>query len=302
MTGKQNELRTTARALYALPPAQFTGARNRAAKELAKGASKNPAARPDAAALKRLPKASATAWAASAVAREAPELFDRLLELGQRLRDAQAALDSAALRTLAAERQRLVAEATERARELSTQAGVAISSSSLVEVSQTLQAAVTDADAAAAVRGGLLVRGLTVSGWEPVSLEGAVALSADGSRTEPSIARPGRGRASGLEPAASAHERKRAEDLAWQAVDDVAVARGRVEELDGELDELASKRAELEAERAEIEEQLRGVESDLSTVYHDIQTATRNRKAAERDEARAARQAKQAKERLDRLG
>jgi hypothetical protein len=158
------------------------------------------------------------------------------------------------------------------------------------------------AEVVAAVRGGLLVRGLTVSGWEPVSLERAVALSADGSRTEPSIARPGRGRASGLEPAASAHDRKRAEDLSWQAVDDVAVARGRVEELDGELDELSSKRAELEAERADIEEQLRGVESDLSTVYHDIQTATRNRKAAERDEARAARQAKQAKERLDRLG
>lgn len=302
MTGEQNELRTTARALYALPPAQFTAARNRAAKDLAKDASKNPAARADVAVLKRLPKASATAWAASAVAREDPELFDRLLELGQRLRDAQAALDSAALRTLAAERQRLVAEAAGRARELATQAGVAISSSALVEVSQTLQAAVTDADAAAAVRGGLLVRGLAVAGWEPVALDGAVALAADGTPAEPSRARPGRGRASDAEPAAAARERKRVEDLAWRAVDDVAVARGRVEELDGELDALASKRAELEEERAEIEEQLRGVESDLSTIYHDIQTATRNRKAAERDEARATRQAKQAKERLDRLG
>jgi uncharacterized coiled-coil DUF342 family protein len=302
MTDEQNELRTTARVLYALPPAQFTAARNRAAKDLAKGSSKNPATRAGAAALKRLPKASATAWAASAVAREDPELFARLLELGKKLRDAQAALDSAALRALAAERQRLVAEATARARELATQAGVAISASALVEVSQTLQAAVTDVDAAAAVSGGLLVRGLTVSGWEPVALEGAVALSADDSPTEPSVARPGRARASGLEPAAAARERKRAEDLAWQAVDDVAVARGRVEELDGELAELAAKRAELEEERSDIEEQLRGVESDLSAVYHDIQTATRNRKAAEREEARAARQAKQAKERLDRLG
>jgi hypothetical protein len=44
------------------------------------------------------------------------------------------------------------------------------------------------------------------------------------------------------------------------------------------------------------------VESDLSGIYHDIQVGERDRKAAERAEAQAKKRAKQAQERLDRLG
>jgi hypothetical protein len=295
MTDGQDELRAIARSLYALPPGRFTAARNKAAAE----ASKDPARRSLAPALKRLPKASATAWAVSALARDDAELFDRLLELGRRLRDAQAELDSEALRALGAERQRLVAAAAARARELADQAGVAVSASALVEVSQTLQAAMTDPDAAAAVRGGLLVRGLTVSGWEPVVLGGAVALSADGEQSETAASRPRRRAASGADSGMAARERRRAEEMAWQAVDQVTLARGRVSEAASGLEELAARRTELEAERGEIEEQLRGVEADLAEVYRDIQLTTREKKSAERDEVRAARRARQAQARLD---
>lgn len=302
MTDGQNELRAIARSLYELPPSRFTAARNEAASE----ASKNPALRALAPSLKRLPKASPTAWAVTALARDDAEFFDSLLDLGRRQREAQSALDPVEMRSLGADRQRLVADASSRARELAVREGVVLSGSALIEVGQTLQAAMTDEDAAAAVRGGLLVRGLTVSGWEPVALAGAEALPADGAPESASRttgrARSRRANASEAATEAAARERKQAEDLAWQAVDDVGVARARVAEVDETLAGLAERRTELEAERAEIEEQLRGVEADLAEVYRDTQLANREKKSAERDHLRATRRAKQAQEKLDQHG
>jgi hypothetical protein len=288
-----SELRRVAKALYELPPAEFTAARNAAAREAAQ--------RSDAAAIKRLPRAQAPAWAVTALVRGDDALFDELLDLGERLRSAQEDRDPVALRTLGAERQKLLSRASSRARELADAAGVTLSGSAMIEVSQTLQAAMTDPDAAALVRDGLLVRGLAVTGWDPVRLDGASALPPDGV----SVARPARAarpRASGADPAVAERERKAAEAAAWTALDEVTAAHQSVSDLVGTLGDLASRRAELEAERAEIEEQLRGVESDLSEVYRDIQTGARDRKAAERAEVRARRKARQAQERLDQLG
>jgi hypothetical protein len=288
-----NELRRVARALYELPPSEFTSARNAAAREAAQ--------RSDAVAIKRLPKAQAPAWAVTALVREDGALVDELLELGERLRDAQEERDPVALRSLGAERQKLLSRASSRARDLADAAGVTLSGSAMIEVSQTLQAAMTDAGAATLVRDGLLVRGLVVTGWEPVKLDGASALPPEGV----SVVRPARAaqpRASGADPAIAERERKAAEAAAWTALDEVAAAHQSVNDLRGTLDHLASRRTELEAERTEIEEQLRGVEADLSEVYHDIQLGERDRKVAERAEIGARRRAKQAQERLDHLG
>ena len=288
-----SEVRRVARALYELPPAEFTAARNQAARDASQ--------RSDAAAIKRLPRAQAPAWAVSALVREDAALFDELLELGERLREAQDDRDPVALRSLGAERQKALSRASGRTRELADAADVTLSGSAMIEVSQTLQAAMTDPDAAALVRDGLLVRGLAVTGWEPVRLDGAAALPPEGvsagRRTR--AARP---RASAADPEASERERKAAEDAAWSALDDVTTAHQSVADLANDLADLAGRRAELETERTDIEEQLRGVESDLARVYHDIQVGERDRKAAERAEAQAKKRAKQAQDRLDRLG
>ncbi len=282
-----------AQALYELPPSEFTSARNAAARDAPQ--------RSDAAAIKRLPRAQAPAWAVTALVREDGALFDQLLELGERLRSAQDEGDPVALRALGAERQKLLSSASSRARELSDAAGVTLSGSAMIEVSQTLQAAMTDVDAAALVRDGLLVRGLAVTGWDPVRLDGAAALPHEGgSPAKP--ARAARPRASAADPAVAERQRKAAEAAAWVALDEVTDAHRSVDELEGALDDLANRRTELEAERGEIEEQLRGVEAELSEVYHDIQAGERDRKAAERAEVRARKRAKQAQERLDQLG
>ncbi|CAD5991088.1 hypothetical protein [Agreia sp. COWG] len=284
------DLRQAAKTLYQLPPADFTAARNRAVKSADQ--------REDAAFLKRLPRASAAAWVVTALAREEPSSFEQLLDLGQRLRDAQEDLDHTNLRSLGAERHRLVARASERARLLAEGAGVALSSAAQIEVSQTLQAAMTDPDAAGAITGGLLIRPLVVTGFGPVDLAGAVAMPAEGAPDALGAAGTAAGRASD----AKARARKRAEDEAFGAVDEVAEAHGRVAELDATLAELAQRRTELEQERAEIEEQLRGVEGDLAEVYRDTQLNNKEKRQAERDEARANRRARQAQQKLDQLG
>jgi hypothetical protein len=288
-----SDLRRVAKALYELPPAEFTSARNQAAREASQ--------RSDAAAIKRLPRAQAPAWAVTALVREDPAIFGELLELGERMREAQESGDPVALRSLGGDRQKLLSRASARTREIADVAGVTLSGSAMIEVTQTLQAAMTDMDAATLVRDGLLVRGLAVTGWEPVQLEGAAALPPDGVSAG-RRARAARPRASKADPEASERERKAAEAAAWSALDDVATAHRSVSDLASALDDLASRRAELEAERTDIEEQLRGVESDLSGIYHDIQVGERDRKAAERAEAQAKKRAKQAQERLDRLG
>lgn len=288
-----SDLRRVAKALYELPPGEFTSARNAAAREASR--------RADAAAIKRLPRASAPAWAVTALMRDDGALFDELLELGERLRAAQEDRDPVALRSLGAERQKLMSRASARARELADAAGVTLSGSAMIEVSQTLQAAMTDMDAAALVRDGFLVRGLAVTGWDPVALDGASALPPEGVSVNRPV-RATRSTASGADSAVAERERKAAEAAAWSALDEVTAAHQSVSEFEATLDDLASRRAELEAERGEIEEQLRGVEADLSEVYRGIQLGERDRKAAERAEVRARKRAKQAQERLDQLG
>ena len=73
-----------ARELYALPPEEFIGARDRLAKEL-----KDAGKADQAAAVKRLKKPSVVAWALNAASRDRRGDVEALLEAGQALRRAQ---------------------------------------------------------------------------------------------------------------------------------------------------------------------------------------------------------------------
>jgi hypothetical protein len=173
MTSADGELSSIASELYSLTPAEFTAARNDRAKQLRVGGDKSLAQR-----LARLPKPSATAWAVNQLVRREPDLVQGIVDLGESLRKAQAALDRDTLRELTTKRHRALADAVNRARALGGELGVALSASAADEVSKTLQAAMTDADAASAVQSGLLLRGLSATGWEPADLDDALAVPA----------------------------------------------------------------------------------------------------------------------------
>ena len=78
------EITQAMRDLYALPPEEFTAARDRLAGEL-----KDAGKAEDAAAVKKLRKPSIVAWAVNAKARDRPEDVEGLREAGQALRRAQ---------------------------------------------------------------------------------------------------------------------------------------------------------------------------------------------------------------------
>lgn len=155
--------------LYALPPEDFTAARDAAAR-------KAPDSR-QRAAVKALRRPSVSAWLLNLLAREQPQMLQQLLDLGPALAEAQRGGQGAALRRLGQQRRRLVAGVTEAVLELARRS---VSPQVRTEVEQTLEAALADPAGAEAVRSGRLVRPLSYAGFGEVDLDGAVAAPVPG--------------------------------------------------------------------------------------------------------------------------
>ena len=141
--------------LYALPPEEFTAARD----------AQGPA-------FKKLRKPTVAAWVVNTLMRREPALLEQLLALGADLAAAQSGRDAAALRTLGEQRRQLVTAVADRAVELVDRP---ISVAAREEVVATLEAALADPPSAEAVVTGALVRALSFAGFGGVDLEGAVA-------------------------------------------------------------------------------------------------------------------------------
>ncbi|MGN6325234.1 transposase [Pseudolysinimonas sp.] len=267
--------------LYALPPQEFIAARDARSKELRAGD------RDLADAVKALRRPAPVAWAVNLLARDA-DLRD-VDRLGERLRAAQASADREALTALGRERRDLVRSLAARAGELADAAGRALAQGVLDEVAETLQSAMADPEAAAAVRSGRLLRGLEAVGFDPVDLDGAVAVP-DGAATAPRPARRTGPRAV-VDPEA---ELKRARADADAVVADARRAAGRAEAATRELGERAAdvdrRREELATEVDDLETELRAARRGLAGAERELQRLDRDRGGAERraDQARAA--------------
>lgn len=249
------DLRDVAADLYGVAPADFVAARAAAAtgadRELRKS-------------ITALKKPTAAASAVNALTRRDPQLVDRILALGDRMRDAFAARDRGTIRDLTRERQRLLQRALH---DLGTSPGVAR------EVEETLQAAVVDPAAAAAVRSGMLLRALESTGVESVDVSESVALPLDDEQVaELARQRAERVEAGGTaeaehapeperETASERRERERSIRAAERALERAKAEAGT---LDDELDEEVERRADLEAERDDLDRRLHRAESELA--------------------------------------
>lgn len=278
------DLRDVAGELYAAAPADFIAKRNAAAA----GADK-----PTAKQIKTLRKPSASAAAINALVREHPELVGDVLDIGSRMRDAFASRDRAEIRALTQERQRLLQRATD---------GLDLSPAVQREVEETLQAAVIDPAAAAAVRSGMLVRALESTGLEQVDVSDAVALPVEvedfpapnprrrkRAEEEPEgrsagshggAGASGTGGSSGTaggtgaagsaeseedaEAAESPSERRERQRRIRAAEKDVERARADAEAIEDELDDTVDRRGDLEAERDRLQRTLQRVVDDLT--------------------------------------
>ena len=154
---------TAAVDLYALPPEQFTAARDEQA-----GRDKT---------VKALRRPTVSAWIVNTLMRADPAAVDELAALGAELAAAQTGRDPTALRTLSVRRREQVEAVADAA---ITLAGREVSPAARAEVVGTLDAAVADQASAEAVRSGRLVRALSYAGFGGVDLDGAVAPQGSG--------------------------------------------------------------------------------------------------------------------------
>ncbi len=293
--------------LYALPPEEFTEARNAAAK-----AAPGPMGR----AIKALRRPTVAAWLINLLAAHRTDELDELLTIGERLRNAQRALQGAELRQLSARRQAVITSLVTLARDLAAERGRQIRDDTMWEAETTLRAALADPEVAELVRAGTLVKAADYSGVILPSadeLDQAVrdadAVDADapvevpqrrgrarfrvimGGRTddeEPTEATPGTGDAGPrktakkrpVEDAAQAAERAaaalaRAETELQEAVDAEKDATRRLGEIAAAVDELRVRERQLRVEQAEAD--------------RDRRRSQRRRQAAEKAVAGAKR-------------
>jgi hypothetical protein len=260
--------------LYALAPEDFTAARNARA-----GASD----RSLAARIKALRKPTASAWAVDLLAREGQ--LAEALELAAALREAQDDLDSAELTRLSRQRRALVAALATQAVGLAEDRGVTISGAARADVEKTINAAVMDAAAAAAVMTGRLVRPLEATGFDAVDVSDAVGGSLPGA---PDLPPPSR------DDLAERRARKAAEKALREAERASGEAERELAKIDAKLakarergDHLAERIDDLRTELARMETDAQKVGRDIEGLDEERSAAAARARAAEREAEKA---------------
>lgn len=284
-------LAVLARELYALPPGQFTAARNAKAREV------KPADAALAAQLTALRKPSPAAWLVNLLAQDDDAGLEALLRLGEEMRDAQEHLDREALRRLGGERRAAVAALARAGADRAADLGHPATPAVLGEVEQTLLAGTSDPAAADAVSGGLLVRALRAVGFEPVDLADAVAVPGAGAPPR----KPSRTPPKTPVQLADVRRRKEARQEAVLRERDADAAASELEALDRRAHRLELRRSSLEAEIADLREQLGTAEAALATVDDEAGALAEARAEVSTAAEQAGRRAQEARAAADAL-
>lgn len=279
------DLLEIADALYALPLAEFTPARDARAREL-KGT-------PVAPRVKALRKPGLAAWALNLLVRREHEQVAQVLAVGEGLRAAQERMSAAELRELTKQRRQLTAAVTSQARWHARTAGVRLTEAVAQQVEASLTAAILSAAAGDALRTGLLVQPLTATGVDDADPSGAVAVAealAAGYAAAP-VATP----APVLHVVADtdrelAEARAAVAELAQRlgageaAVDrcrqEVARLEARALELESRLEELRRRTADLEAEYEQVDDALVEAEQALRVEQEEHEAIAAEHAAA----------------------
>ncbi len=157
--------------LYALTPAEFTAARDARARE-----ARQAGQRDDAAAIKKLARPTTSAWLVNQLSRQAPEQLGRLIAVAEALEEAQRTLAGGRLRELSGQRRGVINDLLPCAADIASRAGQPASAVVMGEVRATLEAALADAAARAAVHAGRLTKPLAYAGLGEVDLAAALEL------------------------------------------------------------------------------------------------------------------------------
>lgn len=246
-------------ALFALPPEEFTAARDRLVRATED--------RDAAGAVKALRRPTVAAWAVNQTVRQYRDALERLLTAGREVRAAQrraaSGLSAPAFGKAIAERRRLVGELTDLATAVLTEAGRAPEPQTRA-IANTFEAAAADDSAAEAVAEGHLSKELTpptgfeiLGGFELVEGQGEAAEEAGAHRPDPALARAARQAEKWRTRLATAREELRAaERAAGEAARHVADLERDLARARGEAESAEAKRARIERKAEEAERKL----------------------------------------------
>jgi hypothetical protein len=317
---QDSDLASAAEELYALLPSGFTAARDeRAAQARAAGD------RDLAQAIGGLRRPVVSAWLVNQLAREAKDQVAELVALGESLRQAQQDLAGERVREMSAQRRTLVAALVAQAKRIAVRDGRPAGLQVEREVDATLQAALADAGAAAAVQAGCLASplsyaGLGVGDAATVATRGRRAPTAAPARDKAERKPARREQAGAKRPRETPAEREarraaeQAERQARQAAAEEERRAGKIAESQQAIDQatenladatteldqaeqrVASARAAQESARREVER----LDQELSLAVAEEGRANRAVRDAQRGKEAAARAADAAKRQLAR--
>jgi len=235
--------------LYALPPAQFTPARDAHVQQARQDG--------DAAAAKAiaaLRRPTVNAWLVNLLALKRSDLVADLFELGGALREAQRQLNGAALRDLSARRREVLDGLLAQVRQLAAEQGVANPTpAALTEVKDTLAAALADDVVAGQVRTGRMLKTVSYAGFGQ-SPEVEAAASAEPSTSDKKAV------------ASASADAERAERALSEAQTAEAAAADLVDQINASIADLRAR---------------------LPVAQEEAREATKVRKAAEKEAAAA---------------
>jgi hypothetical protein len=231
--------------------------------------------RETAAAIGRLRKPAPAAWVIDLLANE--QALDEAVDLGPSLREAQARADPQEISTLRRQRAGVVAALAQAGADLASDVGHAATPAVLDQVRATIEAAMADPHAAAAVRSGLLVQPLESVGFEDVDLDGALAVpdavpdAWSGSGAPPiDIAEGRRARKPSRASRPSGRDRRREPD-----------------QPDEPRPDPAAERREARAAETAARTESRQADAALDAAENDLEAAEERRAELERDLERA---------------
>ncbi|WP_407443370.1 hypothetical protein [Rhodococcus sp. (in: high G+C Gram-positive bacteria)] len=285
------DLDSVADRLYGLDPGDFVSARDECAAEARRAGDRELTA-----AIGRLRKPTVAAWMVNLLARERKDDLAALFDLGDALRSAQRRLSGSDMRSLSAQRRKVVAALGKAAADLADDHGRHATESTLREVSQTLNAALADPDVADEVRAGRLASIVENSGFGDLSAVPLTLVSetSDDDRPEESAPASERPKTSGKRTAAPKRGRSAgASDTTEKAARDKAEREARQVEIDAVAAEVESARASAEQARSaagHADAELERFDREVADLRRKLEHAEQQRQFARRAVARAKKE------------
>ena len=266
------DLDGVATELYGLAPADFTNIRDARVSE-----AKRAGDRELAGAIGKLRRPSVGAWLANVLVRERWDEVQSLLELGAAIQQAQAELSKHELQKLQKERRPAIAALLDEAADLARHRGESISSAVARELEATLEAALLDPEAAAALKAGVLTTGLRYAGLGWSGATDGPSLSAGTSEREPIVGQaeksdPGMAPADDARLGAAEAQREAEAHLA-EAEREADESKRRLEESVRDRDVWRRKVADLDQQLASAQEEAKKAEQRIADAEEALAVA-----------------------------